>query len=886
MDDNLKSCHSRSCVDDYSVKGMSDNGSWIIEEEDDGPDHYFDKSLDFQMCSESSAVTEPVASLEREGTQNITQFMSDVDSEVVMTPSAYDLTRNDALNPEADLGAFLNRPVQLTRLEWQKGSTLEANIRPWFEYLTHPTIVKKLQNYSWISGKLHIKVQINGGPFYFGKAIAGYRPYTDKQSLSIVSSIDRLTGLMKLSQRDHIIIDPTESKGGEIVAPFVYPKPYLSLDDLDESELRQMGIFQIVSFDALQNTTIETTSKVINLTVFAWMEDVKLSGPTYLRSESGKADEYGEGVISKPASAIARAAGYFKSIPGLAPYATATQIAATGVSNVAQIFGFSRPVSLEPIHKYRMAPMGNMANSSIDEATDKLSFDPKQELTVNSDVVGISRDDELHIKDIAMKESLFNIFPWGDYSGEGQKLFSCNVTPIVYGTQDTQDPDFNQIAIQTTPLMHAAVPFKYWRGGITYRFEVMCSAFHRGRLKLQYVPNKETSNLEGDMASVYTRIIDISESKVFEVTVNWNQNISYKEVSQITSALPPQTCAPVTRGTPLIPGTSTPYLPDNCNGQLAIYVQNELTSPDAKNDRLIYVNCYVRGAEDIEFAEPVEGFGQLSMFPTVLISESASSWPVMQDTADGSNTCVLEPIGVSKRLDELNLVHFGETFCTFRDMLKRYNYNRTYGDIKFNRVAGKFQLDFTLPNFPVYRGADLDGGLDTVSTPVGTKNYTYARTTLLNWLTPAFVARRGGLRWKYIVTEGDSSKLSDITVERNQSNTNAFITTVRRNLADSVVADSYLRAGPKASQGMYATHYSSIPTAEVELPFYTNLRFVDAGKIKSDEITESHTLRVNGSVSDTQSMATVSAYVATGEDFNLSWYLNSPEVYFQADAAG
>lgn len=886
MDDNLKSCHTKSCVDDCSVMGISENDSWIVEDEDSGPDRYFDKPSDFQLCSESSAVTEPVASPEREGTQNITQFMSDVKSEIVMTPSAYDLTRSDALNPEADLGDFLSRPIQITRLEWTKGSTFEANVRPWFEYLTHPTIVKKLQNYSWISGKLHIKLQINGGPFYFGKAIAGYRPYTDKQSLSIVSAVDRLTGLMKLSQRDHIIIDPTESKGGEIVAPFVYPKPYLSLDGSDETELRQMGLFQIASFDALQNTSIEVTNKVINLTVFAWMEDVKLSGPTYLRSESGKSDEYGKGVVSKPASAIAKAAGYFKSIPGLAPYATATQIAATGVSNVAQIFGFSRPVSLQPIHKYRIAPMGNMANSSIDEATDKLSFDPKQELTINSDVVGISRDDELHIKDIAMKESLFNIFPWGDYSGDGQKLFSCNVTPIVYGTQDTQDPDFNQVAIQTTPLMHAAVPFKYWRGGITYRFEVMCSAFHRGRLKLQYVPNTGTSVTEGDMASVYTRIIDISESKVFEVTINWNQNISYKEVSQITSALPPQVCAPVIRGTPAVTGTTTPYLPDNCNGQLAIYVQNELTSPDATNDKLVYINCYVRGAEDIEFAEPVEGFGQLSMFPTVLISESGSSWPVMQDSADGSNTCVLEPIGVSKRLDELNLVHFGETFCTFRDMLKRYNYNRTYGDIQFNKLAGKFQLDFTLPNFPVYRGADLDGGLDTVSTPVGTKNYTYARTTLLNWLAPAYVARRGGLRWKYIVTEGDSSKLSDITLERNQSNTNAFISTVRRNLADGIVADSYLRAGPKASQGMYATHFNSIPTVEVELPFYTNLRFVDAGKINSDEITESHTLRINGSVSDTQSMATVSAYVATGEDFNLSWYLNSPEVYFQADAAG
>lgn len=732
-----------------------------------------------------------------------------------------------------------------------------------------------------------MKIQVNGGPFYFGKAIASYKPYGTKQAVVIPTAFDRLSGLMKLSQRDHVIIDPTESKGGELIAPFVYPKPYLSLDNSDLAELTDMGELSLASFDSLQNTSADS-QKPINITIYAWMEDVKLSGPTYLRSESGKTDEYGQGVISKPATAVAKAAGYFKKIPGLAPYATATQIAASGIADVAKLFGYSRPVSLEPIHKYRIAPMGNMANTSIDEAVDKLSFDPKQELTVNSDVVGISRNDELHIKEIAQKESLFNMFKWSDYVGSGDAIFTCNVSPIVYSTRETDDPNFSQVAIQTTPLMHAAVPFKYWRGGITYRFEVMCSSFHRGRLKLQYVPNQATSVTEGDMASVYTRIIDIAESKVFEITINWNQNISYKEVSQVTAATPPQICAPRMRASPFIVGTTTPYIPDECNGQFAIYIQNELTSPDASDNKDVIINCYVKGASDIEFAEPVEGFGQLSMFPNVLISESGgggSSWAQQQDAPNGMNACVLDPIGQQARLNELNLVHFGESFTTFRDMLKRYNYNRTYGDIIAGRTAGKFQLALNMVDFPVYRGADMSGGLEVVTTPEGAVAYTYARTTLLNWITPAFVARRGGLRWKYIVAQGDTTKLAEIMVDRKQSNTPTFVSPVRRNLAVSSVSDSYLRASPKASQGMYATHYSSIPTLEVEFPFYTNLRFRDAGTIQSNQWLEGHTVRLNGVVSDTLDMANVSAYVATGEDFNLSWYLNSPEVYYQVDAA-
>jgi hypothetical protein len=34
----------------------------------------------------------------------------------------------------------------------------------------------------------------------------------------------------------------------------------------------------------------------------------------------------------------------------------------------------------------------------------------------------------------------------------------------------------------------AAMPFKYWSGSMKYRFQVVCSAFHRGRIAVVYDP--------------------------------------------------------------------------------------------------------------------------------------------------------------------------------------------------------------------------------------------------------------------------------------------------------------------------------------------------------------------------------------------------------------
>ena len=119
----------------------------------------------------------------------------------------------------------------------------------------------------------------------------------------------------------------------------------------------------------------------------AWMSDVELAGPTTrgVLSQSGNMmnDEYGKGIISRPAKAIARWAGKLKTVPEIGPYATATSMAAAGVGQLAELWGFSRPINLAPTARYKHQMFGMLANSSIDEPVEKLSYDPKQELTVD-----------------------------------------------------------------------------------------------------------------------------------------------------------------------------------------------------------------------------------------------------------------------------------------------------------------------------------------------------------------------------------------------------------------------------------------------------------------------------------------------------------------------
>merc|ERR1712110_1346392 len=117
------------------------------------------------------------------------------------------------------------------------------------------------------------------------------------------------------------------------------------------------------------------------------------------------------GIISKPASAIARAMGQLTIIPEIAPLAMGASAIASGISGIATYFGYCRPINLDPVRKYRPQAMGMMANSEIEEATEKLTFDPKQGVSHDPSICGeASRADNMDILSFCQRESLVGSF--------------------------------------------------------------------------------------------------------------------------------------------------------------------------------------------------------------------------------------------------------------------------------------------------------------------------------------------------------------------------------------------------------------------------------------------------------------------------------------------
>lgn len=353
-----------------------------------------------------------------------------------------------------DLGDFLKRPVQIKEFTWTVGGTLDAasdSFDPWNLLFAKTSIKKKLDNYYMLRCNLHLKFVINASPFYYGCAIAAYQPLTVFNPAPVVlSAADRLENI-PFSQRPHIYLYPANSQGGEMVLPFLYHKNWV--DASSASDLTDMGQVILNSFDTLK--VAGTSTAPIRITVYAWAEDLEVAGPTVRLAVQGK-DEYShEGTVSKPASAIARAAGHLSGIPIIGPFATATSYAAGAISDIASLFGYTDVPVIDDVHAFVPKAYPNLAATDIGHPIEKLTLDAKNELTIDPKIAGADVGDELLISSFVERESYIFTSTWAASDAINTGLFYSRVTPKLQATESIINGDL----IYPVPMSHVSKCF-------------------------------------------------------------------------------------------------------------------------------------------------------------------------------------------------------------------------------------------------------------------------------------------------------------------------------------------------------------------------------------------------------------------------------------------
>lgn len=798
-------------------------------------------------------------------------FTDRLEAEIGWKIGTDDLAVGDE-DSSASLQEYLSRPVKIATRLWNisDAAYTKVTVYPWSAYLMNTRVQKKLANFAYIRGNLKIRVLTNASPFYYGAMRVCYQPLPTLKPDTILST--GLQACIPYSQRTGFMIRPGQNEAYEMTLPFFYQANKFDLTGvLTGGNANELGKLDYVIYAALQSAN-SVAAAGVTVDTYAWLEDVELSSYTVV-PQSSEVDEYGEGVVSKPATALAAMASTVKDVPGIGKFATATEIGARAIAHIARLFGYTNVPVVADAMPFRSEPFPHMAATDIGYPVEKLTVDSKAELSVHPSALGLPVTDELAVVNLVSRESFITSVPWSTTNLEDDLLFSAKVTPLNYSsTGDTVNTQ-----IDMTPAAMVACLYKHWRGDLIYRFDVIASPYHKGRLIVSHDPTGTSGvnimNTTTTTNAVNTHIIDLAETTSFELRVPYQQPTSYVLTrAGVNSTFLTASAKPWTVG-----GATSVLSQGDINGYITLRVQTVLTAPVAVAPVNVLVS--VRGADNLEFANP-------SNPPVYLSTFTAQSGEF--DEAHQADTSTLGNT-VSTQMTQRTRMHFGESVACLRPLLRRMCYHSSVpaSSNGNNYTGGDWILQYRFRRLPTMFGYDPNGIFLATGlvTPASSFPFNYANMTPLTWVMPAFVAYRGSMNWSFDITSA-GKLLSNVSVVRDNNNTNGAgigFYNVTSTATASTRAQLYGRRSRGTVCGTTLTNMNTQSGVNVSVPNMTQYRFqttdfatANAGSVLDGSLQEACALEVKESNSINPFEINIESYVGAGADFNLHYFLNVP----------
>jgi hypothetical protein len=715
--------------------------------------------------------------------------------------------------PSIELGKFLSRPTRIANFNWSSADTNGSvinDIDPWFEFLNNTVIKRKIENFAFIRGDLHLKININASPFYYGLARTYYTPLEGVSNFNRIdySVLGSNRIRIQASQHPGVYILPHANVGGEIKAPFFFPQNWVDLGSADET--RSLGKLRTTVLYSL-DTANGVVAPAISVQIFAWMENVELMGPTIKPVlQSGSKDEFiGHGQVSAPASAVASIADKMKDIPVIGRFARATSIGASAVGQIASLWGYTNTPVIEDVRAFIPRNLPALASSEIGVGLEKFTLDPKQELSIDPSLHGLPKDDELALSYLLTKESLLTVAPWFSTSAPDTLIFNSRVEPSLGSTNIAPNGStLSGITVQG----YIAHLFQYWRGDLIFRVQIIGTKFHKGRLRISYDPVGDIGTNADSINAIFTHVVDIGEENNIEFRIPWHQALAWKESRSIE-----QIAADPSFGvTPL--STSPAYT----NGLFTIRVMNALTAPTTTST--IGVAVYVRGGENLEYAVPLDlteqNTDRMLSFQNVQSGSKSGNIDTMQNEI--THVVVGDPKATPHNMRYVQ--NFGEIIPSLRKLLRRSSLleyivldDPPSSNIGFWRQTWPLTTPVPGPSNDALYSSVSAGGVNYVPMhPITFIRYMYA-------------AWKGGMRYHIQVAPGSQANMDEITALRITNST----TSTSRNgqslsttVTDRSARGAWLRTNAPLGAGASAiTATRNQCGVSFEAPYYSAYNF-------------------------------------------------------------
>lgn len=785
------------------------------------------------------------------------------------------------------LANYLSRPVRILTQVVTGGYVI---YNPLEAFLTDALVRSKIRGYAYMHGTLHIKTTINAPARSSGALLVALHPWFARDN-----GVGALAGygipflnLTQMSCLPHILVDLSDEAAGEVAMPIVAPVNGINITNL--TQVKDAFALHVYTLIIPQIDVGDATAKP-TLNIYAWMTDVKLSGPT--DSIELQSDEYSIRPKDQPSTikmALKNSLEYV--LNGVKGFATDLAI-----SSLYAAVGLSKPINLEPPVQHVARSVGPLANFNGMDSIPRLTGDVKQEVYLHSDHLGFTNGDEMDIMSICKRPAITGIFEFDTDGSPYYKRVYARISPAI--SNITPVGVTSATAFVPSPMAMTSLAFSKWRGSIKIKLRVICSAFGRGKIQITHDPlavNGMSSYVDTSKANrVNTVIWDISENKEIILTVPWTSNLAFKPLPLLHVALQ---------------NTDADLASDGYNGVLTFTPITSIVDP-GMNTISILLSPYA--GDDLVFGDPRPVLANYTFAGinsgtpvTALAASSASLDTIIEDKEGFATPSIIELQSNVENLntdgnimtgdvqqssmavniagfevtpsdsDEMLACCLGEKYTNLRQIIKRYTHTAT------RRIAapvGEKYFSLNFPDKPFMKGWQ---GVSSINVDPAGVPATFARDSYLNFFSTAFLGYRGGFNHKYVIRAPANSNFALQATRSSPGYVDAIV-----NLTSGTTSSAYasdILVLPDTRAGAVYCNVLDNSCIEFNTPYYSTAKFLWA-QDRTNQVPKSsldrgydagwHSLAAYYNTTSTVAIR-IDRYTSAADDFTFFMFLYPP----------
>lgn len=464
----------------------------------------------------------------------------------------------------------LSKPVVVGQYKWSINNSAETIISE----LQYPTLLKDydtiqrrtLQMYSFFRASIVFRILVNGTKFHSGQLIASWDPFSQASTGNYVY---RYYNRFYATGLPNVLVNASSNEPVEIRIPYVHPRSFITTNTNNSFDV--LGKLRLSVLNRLRAAS--GSSESLSVTIWMYAEEASVHVPIYDHNLLTN-DEVEEAVptsLKLPSSFGNMLSG---NIPGLS----------SAVSSVATALGLDYPTDPAPAQSH-INPLGSMSVAKGVDHSFKFSLDPRNGHVPSEDQRGTVKE-ECDIDVIKKIPMIIQVVEWNDSQTPGTILSYYPVTPNVCGRlrKDVGTPAIPLYLYRSanTYLSFLSNMYSFWRGSMRFRFDMVSTQFHTGRIMVAFIPNWFTTTPTLEQASSCPNaIIDLQQSSTCTISIPFVSSTVMKR-TQVTNNSNDD---------------------DTVIGFVYVFVLNQLVLPSNVSSAIEY-NVYLSGGDDFEFLCP------------------------------------------------------------------------------------------------------------------------------------------------------------------------------------------------------------------------------------------------------------------------------------------